>query len=91
MSDLLLPVAIVMVLGLFFFGCGYLAAFIVTRNRFRNEMIKRGRAHYNPQTGKFEWGEPPKNKRIEVSGRALNNKQTTSKADPLRQRHKRGV
>jgi hypothetical protein len=32
---------------------------VVTRNRFRNEMIKRGRAHYNSQTGKFEWGEPP--------------------------------
>ena len=40
-------------------GCGYLIAFIVTRNRFRNEMIKRGVARYDEQTGKWEWGEPP--------------------------------
>jgi hypothetical protein len=42
------------------FGCGYLAAFIVTRNKWRDEMIKRGVARYNWQTGKWEWGEPPK-------------------------------
>jgi hypothetical protein len=34
--------------------------FIVTRNRWRDEMIKRGIARYNWQTGKWEWGEPPK-------------------------------
>ena len=60
MSQLLLPVAIVMALGAFFFGCGYLAAFIVTRNRFRNEMIKRRVARYDERTGKWEWGEPPR-------------------------------
>ena len=60
MSELLLPVAMVMALGAFFFGCGYLTAFIVMRNRFRNEMIKRGGAHYNQRAGKWEWGEPPK-------------------------------
>jgi hypothetical protein len=42
------------------FGCGYLIAFIVTRNKWRDEMIKRGVARYNWQTGKWEWGEPPK-------------------------------
>jgi hypothetical protein len=34
-------------------------AFIVTRNQWRDEMIKRGVARYNWQTGKWEWGEPP--------------------------------
>lgn len=42
------------------FGCGYLIAFIVTRNRWRDEMIERGVARYNWRTGKWEWGEPPK-------------------------------
>ena len=60
MNQLLLQVAIVMAFGAFFFGCGYLIAFIVTRNRFRKEMIKRGVARYNSQTGKWELGEPPK-------------------------------
>ena len=46
-------------LGAFCFGCGYLTAFIVTRNQWRDEMIKRGVARYNWQTGKWEWGEPP--------------------------------
>jgi hypothetical protein len=45
--------------GAFCFGCGYLTAFIVTRNQWRDEMIKRGVARYNWQTGKWEWGEPP--------------------------------
>jgi hypothetical protein len=39
------------------FGCGCLAAFIVTRKNWRADMIKRGFAHYNEQTGKWEWGE----------------------------------
>jgi hypothetical protein len=38
----------------------HLTAFIVTRNHWRDEMIKRGVARYNWQTGKWEWGEPPK-------------------------------
>jgi hypothetical protein len=38
----------------------YLAGFIVTRNHWRDEMIERGVARYNWQTGKWEWGEPPK-------------------------------
>jgi hypothetical protein len=49
--------------GAFCFGCGYLTAFIVTRNRWRDEMIKRGVARYNWQTGTWEWGEPPKESR----------------------------
>jgi hypothetical protein len=49
--------------GAFCFGCGYLTAFIVTRNHWRDEMIKRGVARYNWQTGKWEWGEPPKESR----------------------------
>ena len=60
MSPLLLQVIIVVAFGAFCFGCGYLTAFIVTRNRWRKEMIKRGAARYNSQTGKWEWGEPPK-------------------------------
>jgi hypothetical protein len=40
--------------------CFYLTASIVTRNRWRDEMIKRGHARYNWHTGKWEWGEPPK-------------------------------
>jgi RNA polymerase sigma-70 factor (ECF subfamily) len=45
------------------FGCGYLTAFMVTRNHWRDEMIKRGVARYNWTTGKWEWGEPPKESR----------------------------
>jgi hypothetical protein len=41
------------------FGCGYLTAFIVTRNQWRDEMIKRRIARYNWHTGSWEWGEPP--------------------------------
>ncbi len=59
MSELL-QVLIVVAFGALCFGCGYLTAFIVTRNQWRDEMIKRGVARYNWQTGKWEWGEPPK-------------------------------
>ena len=54
---------IVVSFGALCFGFGYLAAFIVTRNKWRDEMIKRGVARYNWQTGKWEWGEPPKEPR----------------------------
>jgi hypothetical protein len=33
---------IVVALGALCFGCGYLVAFIVTRNKWRGEMIRRG-------------------------------------------------
>jgi len=62
MSELL-QFIIVVAFGALCFGCGYLTAFIVTRNKFRDEMIKRGVARYNSQTGKWEWGEPPKEPR----------------------------
>jgi hypothetical protein len=42
------------------FGCGYLIAFFVTRNMWRDEMIRRGVARYNWKTGKWEWGEKPR-------------------------------
>jgi hypothetical protein len=60
MSDELLQIIIVIAFGGLCFGCGCLIAFIVTRNKYRDEMIKRGAARYNQQTGKWEWGEPPK-------------------------------
>ena len=63
MSELLLQVAIEMAFGALCFACGYLTGFFVTRNLFRNEMIKRGAARYNRLTGKWEWGEPPKERR----------------------------
>ena len=50
----------VVAFGALCFGCGCLIAFIVTRNKYRDEMIKRGVARYNQPTGKWEWGEPPK-------------------------------
>jgi len=59
MRELILQFGIVVAFGVLCVGCGYLIAFIVTRNRFRNEMIKRGVARYDEQTGKWEWGEPP--------------------------------
>src|SRR5690349_15868038 len=62
MSELL-QFIIVVAFGAFCFGCGYLTAFIVTRNKWRDEMIKRGVARYNWNTGKWEWGEPPKESR----------------------------
>jgi hypothetical protein len=60
MSDELLQVLLVVAFGALCFGCGYLIAFIVTRNKYRDEMIKRCVDRYNQQTGKWEWGEPPK-------------------------------
>ena len=59
MSELLLQVVIVVTFGAFSFGCGYLTAFIVTRNKWRDEMIKRGVARYDWKNGKWGWGEPP--------------------------------
>ena len=53
MSELLQPI-IVVTFGALCSGCGYLTAFIVTRNKWRDEMIKRGVARYNWQTGKWE-------------------------------------
>jgi hypothetical protein len=44
------------------FGCGYLTVFIVTRTKFRNQMIKRGAAHYDSETGKWDWEKPPKSR-----------------------------
>jgi hypothetical protein len=52
MSELL-QFIIVAAFGAFCFGCGYLTAFIVARNQWRDEMIKRGVARYNWQTGKW--------------------------------------
>jgi hypothetical protein len=46
--------------GAICFGFGYLVAFIVVHSQWRDEMIKRGVASYNWRTGKWEWGEPPK-------------------------------
>jgi hypothetical protein len=60
MSDEVLQFIIVVGFGALCFGCGCLTAFTVTRTKFRNEMIKRGVARYNQQTGKWEWGESPK-------------------------------
>ena len=44
MSDEVLQFIIVVGFGALCFGCGCLTAFIVTRTKFRNEMIKRGRS-----------------------------------------------
>jgi hypothetical protein len=63
MSEVLLQVLTLIGFGAFCFGWGYLAAFIVTRNQWRDEMIKRRVARYNWQAGKWEWGEPPKDSR----------------------------
>ena len=49
MSELL-QFIIVIAFGGLCFGCGYLTAFIVTRNKWREV------ARYNWQTGKWEWG-----------------------------------
>jgi len=55
MNQLLLQNLIVVVFGAVCFGCGYLTALIVKRNRWRDEMIKGGRARYNWKEGKWEW------------------------------------
>jgi hypothetical protein len=59
----LLQFIIVVAFGAFCFGCGVFTAFIVTRNKYRDEMIKRGVARYNSRTDKWEWREPPKEPR----------------------------
>jgi len=60
MSELLQVIIVVVAVAALCFGCGYLTAFIVTRNHWRDDMIKRGHGRYNSQTGKWEWGKPPK-------------------------------
>jgi hypothetical protein len=51
MSDLL-QFVIVAGFGALCVGCGYLIAFIFTRNRWRDEMIRRGVARYDWRTCK---------------------------------------
>jgi hypothetical protein len=68
MSELL-QFIIVIAFGALCFGVGYLTAFIVTRNKYRDEMIKRGVARYNWQTGKWEWGESRQSRNIEMPER----------------------
>jgi hypothetical protein len=46
MSELL-QFVIVIAFGALCFGCGYLTPFVATRNKWRDEMIKRGVARYN--------------------------------------------
>ena len=60
MSELLQVIIAVVAFGALCFLGGYLTAFIVTRNLWRDDMIKRGHGRYNSQTGKWEWGAPPK-------------------------------
>ena len=57
MRDQLLQFGLVVAFGALCFGCGCLTVFIVTRNQWRGDMIKRGFANYNERTGKWEWGE----------------------------------
>jgi hypothetical protein len=57
MREQLLQFGVVGAFGALCFGCGYLVAFIVTRKKWRADMIKRGFANYNERTGKWEWGE----------------------------------
>jgi hypothetical protein len=65
MSQLLLQIVIVVAFGAFCFGCGYLTAFIVTRNQWRDEMIKRGVARYNWTTANGNGVSRRKNRDIE--------------------------
>ena len=53
MRDQLLQFGLVVAFGALCFGCGCLTAFIVTRNQWRGDMIKRGFANYNERTGKW--------------------------------------
>ena len=59
MNQLALQVLIVVAFGAICFGCGYLTAFIMTRNKWRDEMIRRGAARYNSH--KWEWGSHRRN------------------------------
>ena len=63
MTELSQQIMIVVAFGALCFSFGYLTAFIVTRNKWRDEMIKRGVAHYNWTSGKWEWGEARKETR----------------------------
>jgi hypothetical protein len=57
MNQLVLENLIVAAFGAVCFGCGYVTAFIVLRNRWRDQMIERGDARYNWIDGKWEWPE----------------------------------
>jgi hypothetical protein len=51
---------------------------VVTRNKWRDEMIKRGVARYNWQTGKWEWGDPPKDSRYFVGVFSISSRRALS-------------
>ncbi len=55
MSELLLQVVIQMAFGAVCFGVGYLTAFIITRNRWRDYMIRGGVARFNRNASKWEF------------------------------------
>jgi len=57
MSELL-QFIIVVGFGALCFGCGFLTSLIVTRKHWRGEMIRRGMAQYNSQTGAWEMIKP---------------------------------
>ena len=61
-SEPLLELIVVSTVGALCFGCGYFAAFIVTYAKFRDEMVKRRAARYDPKTGKWEWEGPLKSR-----------------------------
>ena len=63
MRDQLIQFGVVAAFGALCFGCGCITAFIVTRNQWRGEMIKRGVAHYDELTGKWEWREQASRRR----------------------------
>jgi hypothetical protein len=65
MNSLLLQFLVVVAFGAFCFGCGYLTAFVVTRNQWRDEMIKRGVARYNWQSGSWNGASRRNNRDIE--------------------------
>jgi hypothetical protein len=71
MSDEVLQFIIVVGFGALCFGCGYLMAFLVTRTRFRNQMIKRGAAHFDSETGKWGWEKSPKKPKGLMRGQFL--------------------
>jgi len=62
MSEPLSGFIIVFAFGALCFGCGYLTAFIVTRTRFPQRNDQARRRPLRSETGKWEWGEPPKSK-----------------------------
>jgi hypothetical protein len=59
MSDAHINLILIAAFSAAWFGLGYWTSWIIARNSWRDEMIRRKHASYNWMTGKWQWGFTP--------------------------------